>query len=290
MADSSIWSPGDGTGPPGPPGTAATIQVGTVQTGAPGSAAIITNSGTVSDAVFDFVIPQGPQGIGIQGPPGLPGEAIQGPPGPPGIQGVPGSVIYSGIGVPSNALGINGDYYIDSSNAILYGPKVSNVWPGTGVDLRGGASGVNYGTRTITNNATVIAKTAAVDPTLVSNSDYTQVTGIFGALPDGVLRGVTQQTNSLTVGRTGVYEVMLWASMSASTANTNIAFKFAINGAISLTRRPIARLDVANQIGAVCANGLVQLNAGDIVTLWVASTTSTNLRILDAVFSLKEQR
>lgn len=290
MADSSIWSPGDMAGPPGPPGTAATIQVGTVQTGAPGSPVIITNSGTSSAAVFDFSIPQGAQGIGIEGPVGPPGPAIQGPTGPPGPGGNPGSIIYSGIGIPSNALGVNGDYYIDSSNAILYGPKVSNAWPGTGVDLRGGASGVNYGTRTITNNATVIAKTAAVDPTLVSNSDYTQVTGIFGALPDGVLRGITQQTNSLTVGRTGVYEVMLWASVSASNNNLNIAFKFAINGAISLVRRPIVRLDVANNIGSICANGLVQLNAGDVVTLWIASTVTTNVRILDAVFSLKEQR
>ncbi|MNI81777.1 hypothetical protein D3C73_1384230 [compost metagenome] len=83
---------------------------------------------------------------------------------------------------------------------------------------------------------------------------------------------------------------MLWASLSCSTNNTNIAFKFAVNGAISLTRRPIARLDVANQISAICANGLPALVAGDVVTLWMASTTATNVKLVDAVFSLKEQR
>ena len=40
-------------------GRAATIAVGTVTTGAPGSMAQVTNSGTLGSAVFDFVIPAG---------------------------------------------------------------------------------------------------------------------------------------------------------------------------------------------------------------------------------------
>lgn len=265
MTEASIWGPGE-AGPPGPPGPQ-------------GPAGPAGPQGE-----------QGPPGIGIQGPQGPDGQAIQGPVGPQGIQGVPGSVIYEGTGVPSNSLGVDGDYYIDQASAFLFGPKVAGAWPVTGVDLRGGASGVNYGTRTITNNATLIAKVAAVDPTLATNTDYTQVTGIFGAIPDGITRGITQQTNSLTIARTGAYEIMLWASLSASTTNTDIAFKFAINGVIGLVRRPRVRLDVANNISGLCANGLVQLNAGDVVTLWLASTTGTNVRIIDAVFSLKEMR
>lgn len=290
MTETSIWSLGDMSGPPGPPGAAATIQVGNVTTGAAGTNVVIVNTGTNTAAVFDFTIPKGDPGVGVQGPIGPPGPSIQGPIGPDGPQGLPGSTIYPGVGIPSNAIGINGDYYLDQASAILYGPKAANVWPGSGLDLRGGASGVNYGTRTITNNATTLAKTAAADPTLVSNADYTQVTGIFGSLPDGIVRGITQQTNSITVGRTGAYEIMLWASVSTANNNVNVAFKFAVNGVISLVRRPIVRLDVANSIGTVCANGLVQLNSGDVITLWIASTVTTAVRIYDAVFSLKEQR
>lgn len=44
-------------GPPGAAGTAATIAVGTVTTGAPGSAVTINNSGTPTAAVFDFSVP-----------------------------------------------------------------------------------------------------------------------------------------------------------------------------------------------------------------------------------------
>lgn len=52
------------TGEQGPAGTAATIAVGTVTTGAAGSSASVTNSGTSSAAVFDFVIPKGDTGEG----------------------------------------------------------------------------------------------------------------------------------------------------------------------------------------------------------------------------------
>ena len=51
-----------GTGAPGPSGAAATISIGTVTTGAAGSQAQVTNAGTASAAVFNFVIPQGAKG------------------------------------------------------------------------------------------------------------------------------------------------------------------------------------------------------------------------------------
>lgn len=46
----------------GPPGEAATIAVGTVDTVAPGDPATVTNSGDSTSAVFDFEIPQGNPG------------------------------------------------------------------------------------------------------------------------------------------------------------------------------------------------------------------------------------
>jgi hypothetical protein len=49
-------------GPAGPQGDAATVTIGTVTTGAPGTNAIVTNSGTTSEAVFNFTIPRGDTG------------------------------------------------------------------------------------------------------------------------------------------------------------------------------------------------------------------------------------
>lgn len=79
-------------------GSAATIQVGTTTTGEAGTDAQVTNSGTSSAAVFNFVIPRGAKGeqgeTGPQGEQGVQGEkgeqGIQGDTGPQGEQGVQG--------------------------------------------------------------------------------------------------------------------------------------------------------------------------------------------------------
>lgn len=59
---STYWFPLALQGATGPQGAAATIAVGTVTTGAAGSSATITNSGTSGAAVFDFTIPRGDTG------------------------------------------------------------------------------------------------------------------------------------------------------------------------------------------------------------------------------------
>ena len=67
---------GDGTTPwrdlPYVLGTAATIQVGSTASVEPGTPASVTNSGTVSAAIFDFKIPKGDKGTpGDDGAPGI---------------------------------------------------------------------------------------------------------------------------------------------------------------------------------------------------------------------------
>lgn len=143
-----------------------------------------------------------------------------------------------------------------------------------------------FGQRTITGNTSVIAKTAAVDATLSTNSDYTQVTGIFAVLPDGIVSGVTQQLNSMTVQHTGPYEIKIWASMTSSLNNTNVAYKFAVNGVISTQRRPRAKIGSGGDRVNVSAHGYINLTAGDILTLWIASDQTANITIEDAVFSV----
>lgn len=51
------------TGATGPTGADATIRIGSVTTGDPGTQASVINSGTQDDAIFDFVIPRGDTGI-----------------------------------------------------------------------------------------------------------------------------------------------------------------------------------------------------------------------------------
>ena len=109
-AESDIPLPEVDVGPPGPPGAAATVTVGTTATGEPGTQAQVTNSGTGSAAVLDFVIPrgaavaQGPHGpAGPEGPAGPQGpKGDQGEQGPQGAAGAPGQ---DGLGVPAPSAG-----------------------------------------------------------------------------------------------------------------------------------------------------------------------------------------
>ena len=79
-------------GAKGDAGTPATIKVGTVKTGAAGTSVTVSNSGTDSAAVLDFVIPRGDKGEqGLQG--------IKGDVGPQGPQGVKGDKGEQGTGV-----------------------------------------------------------------------------------------------------------------------------------------------------------------------------------------------
>ena len=64
------------TGATGATGMAATVQVGTTTTGAPGTNASVTNTGTESNAVLNFVIPAGATGAtGANGATGADGTA-----------------------------------------------------------------------------------------------------------------------------------------------------------------------------------------------------------------------
>lgn len=95
---------GGGTGPQGPAGQAATIQIGSVTSG---DAPAVTNSGTETAAVLDFVLQQGPAG-----PQGLQGEkGEQGPQGPAGPS-------KQGVAVP-NVSGSEAANAIETLNALL---------------------------------------------------------------------------------------------------------------------------------------------------------------------------
>lgn len=48
--------------------------------------------------------------------------------GAKGEQGNPGSAILSGNSVPNLGIGELGDYYIDTKNVVLYGPKLASGW------------------------------------------------------------------------------------------------------------------------------------------------------------------
>ncbi|RFS23495.1 hypothetical protein DVR12_10810 [Chitinophaga silvatica] len=75
---------------------------------------------------------------GAQGTKGEKGDkgdtGAQGSNGEKGEKGDKGSQIYSGDLPPDNSIGAVGDYYLDKTNHILYGPKTAEGW-GFGLDM-----------------------------------------------------------------------------------------------------------------------------------------------------------
>jgi hypothetical protein len=61
---------------------------------------------------------------------------LQIPLGLKGDAGADGKTIRSGSGAPSSSVGVNGDFYLDTSAMTIYGPKSGGVW-GSGVNLIG---------------------------------------------------------------------------------------------------------------------------------------------------------
>lgn len=106
------------TGAKGDKGDAGTLAIGTVTTTASGTSATVTNSGTSSTAVLNFTIPKGDQGT----------------------PGVNANRILNGNGAPNFSIGTDGDFYLDKTAGVMYGPKDSGAWPvGTFVSTPGPA-------------------------------------------------------------------------------------------------------------------------------------------------------
>ena len=65
--------------------------------------------------------------------------------GAQGEKGKGGATILSGITAPTTSQGKVGDWYIDTQNKLLYGPKTESGW-GTGISLIGSSSGATQKT------------------------------------------------------------------------------------------------------------------------------------------------
>ncbi|MBK7762937.1 MAG: collagen-like protein [Bacteroidetes bacterium] len=86
---------------------------------------------------------------GPQGPAGVPGATgLAGPSGAAGINGINGSTWFNGTGIPSNLLGVNGDYYLNTITDDVYLKTsgtyaiVANIKGATGATGPQGPAGV----------------------------------------------------------------------------------------------------------------------------------------------------
>lgn len=141
-----------------------------------------------------------------------------------------------------------------------------------------------YGNMVITNNTNAFNLTAAVDPTLQTNSDYVLFTGTGAAWASETLfGGVTFTTDRLTVPVTGVYQIHLWAHISQYPSNTAfVGCQYRVNGSTFGPRKLITKSNSAGDAGQFNGFGIATFTAGDFVQLYVASSATGGLIVRSA--------
>lgn len=178
-------------GTPGTPGAAATVDVGVTNTGAPGSYASVNNSGTTSDAVFNFTIPAGT--TGAQGPTGTTGA--------------------TGPGVPT---GGNTNQVLAKINSADFNTQWINI-AGTGtvtsVDGSGGTTGLS-----LTGGPITVAGTLTLGGTLNVASGGSGAASLTGYL---IGNGTSAFTASTTIPTTALSGTVTNAQLANSSLTIN---------------------------------------------------------------------
>jgi hypothetical protein len=134
-----------------------------------------------------------------------------------GIAGASGNSVLNGTGVPSSSLGVNGDFYIDTNNSQIYGPKTAGSW-GSPTSLIGAAGNG------------VLSGAGAPLVGLGENGDFyidTTANAIYGPKTSGLWGSPTSLvgTNG-TNGTTRLYELL--TTQSSATISTPPALTWAI--------------------------------------------------------------
>jgi len=124
------------------------------------------------------------------------------------------NTILSGFGAPSNAVGIDGDFYIDTKNLNIYGPKMKKKWPkavslkgANGLDGTDGKSGSDG--KTVTNASTVAGPSGVQGfqgiPGDIGSKGEQGLRGEVGATGEQGIAGPTGAQGSIGLtGATGI--------------------------------------------------------------------------------------
>lgn len=148
-----------------------------------------------------------------------------------------------------------------------------------------------YGVMGITNNTTAFVTTAASDGTLQSTSDYALFGGAGAPWVGENLYGVTFTTDRLVATASGVYDIRFWANISGFPSNVALTgARFRVNNSTWFPRTVITKSNSSADYGSMVAFGLITLNAGDYVQLFVASSVAGNLVIRNANLTLDLKR
>ncbi|ROH93830.1 collagen-like protein [Stagnimonas aquatica] len=299
-----IQGPAGATGPAGPQGaTGATGSASTVAgpagaTGATGPAGPVGATGAVGPmGATGAVGPAGATGATgaagaastVPGPAGAIGPTgATGPAGPTGATGASGNATLSGSGAPANTLGSNGDFYVDTTNKLLYGPKASGAWPATGIALGGGAGGG-------ATQQLFVAKTTAQTTALGSSiSDPDIISWGTASVSPPAATGNTFDGTVFTVGTAGLYQITLQVINEGTTVsypaiqmgptwndgNDFYGFGAASNGTLQNPHKARGWLNVTTYFNVGDTFRVRVASGSTVLGITLTTDGSTNLRVV----------
>jgi hypothetical protein len=166
-----------------------------------------------------------------------------------GPTGLPGNTLLYGITAPSNSIGNDGDFYINTAAWLIYGPKNSGSWPATGVSIVGPVQwstpttwtgpGTSYvvgpPASTVINAGSSYVCLANHTSSSVFNTDLSA--GKWALLAQGSTGGITDApSDSTTYGRLNA----AWTHVLALAGGT-------MTGVLTLNANPVGNLDAATK-------------------------------------------
>lgn len=165
----------------------------------------------------------GGSGSGEKGERGEKGET-----GERGEQGVKGFSVLHGSGEPSNAIGNNEEFYLDTAAEVLYGPKTAGAWPKPGVSLKGPAG----------TNGTNGTNGEKGEKGLTGEKGERGETGVAGTAGEWVectlnetfvkQRGLSSEGQTFRVRKIGTYNVQLRGALNTTSIIKNGALLFTL--------------------------------------------------------------
>lgn len=133
-----------------------------------------------------------------------------------------------------------------------------------------------------------ISISAASDSNLYDSSDYVELNSTRLNITSDILEGVSfdDVNNRITVSEGGDYAVNVWSNMSSDTNNTKIGLRNTINGTPSgfVAKNDFAAVDRVENLNGF---GIVNLSAGDTISVSIAADQSAEIHITDLILYVK---
>ena len=255
-------------GATGADGTAATVQVGTTTTGAPGTNASVTNAGTESNAVLNFVIPAG--ATGANGATGADGTAatIQVGTTTTGAPGTNASVTNTGTEsnavlnfvIPAGATGANG---ADGTAATVQVGTTTTGAPGTDASVTNTGTESNAVLNFVIPAGATGASAAESRPSVLAVQDTTEqaltentpVSFAVNLLQSGTDLTHAAGSNQITVETPGIYQAAFSAEVSPTgTATLPLTISLSLEQGTTILETSSTTMTTAEQSNTLAWN------------------------------------